>query len=82
MKTLKQRAEFDDYELEEHYDFNEGIRGRFYNPRKIKTMLQLDDDVIFFLKKQAIEKHLSYQVLVNALLRDYMNKPHIDVNSQ
>jgi len=27
-----------------------------------------------FLKKQASEKHIKYQVLVNSLLRDYMSE--------
>ncbi|MFU8789903.1 MAG: BrnA antitoxin family protein [Methylobacter sp.] len=72
MKNAGQRAKFDDYELEDNYDFTGGIRGRFYKPKKIRTTLQLDDDVLLFLKKQANEKHIKYQVLVNSLLRDYM----------
>lgn len=72
MKMLEQRARFDDFELEDNYDFSDGIRGRFYKPKKIRTTLQLDDDILLFLKKQASEKHIKYQVLLNSLLRDYM----------
>ena len=34
MKDIEQRARFDDFELEDHYDFSDGIRGRFYVLRK------------------------------------------------
>lgn len=74
MKNIEQRAQFDDYELEDNYDFSTGIRGRFYKPKKIRTTLQLDNDILLFLKKQASEKHIKYQVLVNGLLRDYMSE--------
>jgi predicted DNA binding CopG/RHH family protein len=43
-------------------------------PKKIRTTLQLDNDILLFLKKQASEKHIKYQVLVNGLLRDYMSE--------
>ena len=51
MKDVEQRARFDDFELDDNYDFSDGIRGRFYKPQKIRTTLQLDDDVLLFLKK-------------------------------
>ena len=34
MKDVEQRASFDDFELEDNYDFSDGIRGRFINPKK------------------------------------------------
>jgi len=74
MKNIEQRAEFDDFELKDHYDFSDGIRGRFYQSRKVTTTVQLDDDILLFLKKQASEKHIDYQTLLNALLREYMGK--------
>jgi predicted DNA binding CopG/RHH family protein len=73
MKNVDERAKFDDYEMADDYDFSEGVRGRFYQPQKIRATLQLDNDVLLFLKKQASEKHIKYQVLVNNLLRDYMS---------
>jgi hypothetical protein len=30
MKSIEERAQFDDYEMTDNYDFNDGIRGRFY----------------------------------------------------
>ena len=73
MQNVEQRARFDDYEMVDDYDFSGGVRGRFYKPKKIRATLQLDNDILLFLKKQASEKHVKYQFLVNSLLRDYMS---------
>lgn len=72
MKTIEQRAEHDDFELSDDYDFKDGVRGRFYTGNKTTTTIQLDNDIVLFLKKQATEKHTDYQTLLNTLLRDYM----------
>ena len=72
MRTLKQRSELDDYEMKDHYDFSSGVRGRFYQPRKVSTTIRLDNDVLLFLKKKASEDHIGYQTLINSLLRDYV----------
>lgn len=72
MRNIEQRAALDDYELADDYDFSKGIRGRFYQSKKVSATIQLDNDVLLFLKKQASEKHIEYQLLINALLRDYM----------
>jgi predicted DNA binding CopG/RHH family protein len=72
MSTVEERAKFDDYEMAEDYDFSQGIRGRFYKSKKVRTTLQLDDDVLLFLKKRAGEEHVKYQVFLNSLLRNYM----------
>lgn len=82
MKNAEQRAEFDDFELEPHYDFSEGIRGRFYKPKKISTTFRLDNDILLFLKKQASEKHVAYQALVNAVLREYVSNSKQHHSSQ
>lgn len=74
MKNVEDRARFDNYEMADDYDFSDGVRGRFYKPKKIRATLQLDNDVLVFLKKQASEKHVKYQVLVNSLLRNYMSE--------
>ena len=73
MKNVKERAEFDEYELEENYDFSNGVRGRFYKSKKIPTTMRIDNDILIFLKKQANEKHVAYQSLINALLRKHMD---------
>jgi predicted DNA binding CopG/RHH family protein len=69
MSNIKQRERFDDYEMEDEYDFTNGIRGRFYEPKKIPVSLRLDNDIILFFKKLASEKKVPYQTLINALLR-------------
>lgn len=74
MRNIKQREMLDsDFELKNHYDFNEGIRGRFYQPKKIPTTMRLDNDIILFFKKQAKEKKVAYQTLINNLLREHMS---------
>jgi uncharacterized protein (DUF4415 family) len=73
MKTIEKIAAVDDFELEDNYDFSGGIRGRFYVAEKVTETIQLDRDILLFLKKQADEKHTDYQVLLNTLLRDYMS---------
>lgn len=72
MKNVEERAKFDDYEMLDEYDFSDGVRGRFYKPTKVPTTMRLDNDVLLFLKKQASEKKIAYQTLINNLLRDYM----------
>ena len=72
MKDVDQRAKYDNFELGDNYDFSDGIRGRFYKPKKIPTSMRLDNDILIFLKKQASEKKIAYQTLINNLLRDYM----------
>ena len=72
MKSVEERAKYDNFELENKYDFTDGIRGRFYKPKKIPTSMRLDNDILIFLKKQANEKKIAYQTLINNLLREYM----------
>jgi len=72
MKNVNQRAKYDDFELKEDYDFSGGVRGRFYKPKKIPTTMRLDDDILLFLKKEASEKKIAYQTLINNLLREHM----------
>jgi len=72
MKNINQRAKYDDFELEDNYDFSDGIRGRFYKPKKIPTTIRLDNDILIFLKKKASEQKIAYQTIINNLLRDYM----------
>jgi|GEM_PF-2530605 len=56
MNNIKEREKFDDYELEDEYDFSDGVRGRFYEPKKIPVSLRLDNDIVLFFKKLASEK--------------------------
>ena len=72
MRELEQRAELDKFDMEEHYDFSTGVRGRFYQSKKVSTTIRLDNDILIFLKKKASEDHIGYQTLINSLLRDYV----------
>ena len=69
MSNIKEREKFDNYEMLDEYDFSNGIRGRFYEPKKIPVSLRLDNDIVLFFKKLASEKKVPYQSLINALLR-------------
>lgn len=72
MKSVEERAKYDNFELEDNYDFSGGVRGRFYKPKKVPTSMRLDNDVLLFLKKEASEKKIAYQTLINNLLREHM----------
>lgn len=79
MKDTKERAKYDDFELDDSYDFTGGVRGRFYKPKKVPTTMRLDNDIVLFLKKEASEKKVPYQTLVNTLLREHFlqkENPH------
>ncbi|PHQ89317.1 MAG: hypothetical protein COB42_07220 [Sulfurimonas sp.] len=69
MSNIRQREKFDEYEIKDEYDFTDGVRGRFYEPKKIPVSLRLDNDIVLFFKKLASEKKVPYQTLINALLR-------------
>ncbi len=69
MSNIKDREKYDDFEMKDDYDFSDGVRGRFYKPKKIPTTLRLDNDIILYFKKKASEEKVPYQTLINALLR-------------
>ncbi len=69
MSNIKDREKHDNFELKDDYDFSDGVRGRFYKPKKIPTTLRLDNDIILYFKKRASEEKVPYQTLINALLR-------------
>jgi len=69
MSNIKEREKFDEYEMLDEYDFSGGVRGRFYEPKKIPVSLRLDNDIVLFFKKLASEQKVPYQTLINALLR-------------
>jgi len=69
MSNIKEREKYDDYEMLEEYDFSGGVRGRFYEPKKIPVSLRLDNDIVLFFKKLASEQKVPYQTLINSILR-------------
>ncbi|NOX16300.1 MAG: BrnA antitoxin family protein [Epsilonproteobacteria bacterium] len=74
MSNIKDREKYDDFEMKDNYNFSDGVRGRFYKPKKIPTTLRLDNDIILFFKKKASEEKVPYQTLINALLRKELQK--------
>jgi uncharacterized protein (DUF4415 family) len=62
------------FEMRTEYDFSKGIRGRFYQPKKVSTSIRLDDDVILYFKKKAGEDKVGYQTLMNIALREFINQ--------
>jgi uncharacterized protein (DUF4415 family) len=60
------------FELAPEYDFSKGIRGRFYQPKKVSTSIRLDDDILLYFKKKASEEKVGYQTLMNSVLRDFV----------
>jgi len=69
MSNIKEREKFDEYDMLDEYDFSGGVRGRFYEPKKIPVSLRLDNDIVLFFKKLASEQKVPYQTLINTLLR-------------
>jgi predicted DNA binding CopG/RHH family protein len=74
MSNIKDREKYDDYEMLDHYDFEGGVRGRFYEPKKIPVSLRLDNDIVLYFKKLASEQKVPYQTLINAMLRKKMQE--------
>ena len=74
MSSIKDREKYDDYEILDDYDFSGGIRGRFYEPKKIPVSLRLDNDIVLYFKKLASEQKVPYQTLINALLRKQLQE--------
>ena len=72
MTQSEERAKYDNFELADNYDFSGGVRGRFYKPKKIPTSMRLDNDILIFLKKEASEKKIAYQTLINNVLREHI----------
>jgi len=64
------KHEDEDFEMNDEYDFTNGIRGRFYRPNKVSMTIRIDDDILIYLKKIASKKKIGYQTIINILLRD------------
>ena len=56
MSNIKEREKFDEYEMLDEYDFSDGVRGRFYEPKKIPVSLRLDNDIVLFFKNLLVNK--------------------------
>ena len=74
MKEKNMKEHEETFEMKQEYDFSNGIRGRFYTPKKKSTTIRLDDDIILYFKKIASEQKIGYQTLLNSALREYINQ--------
>lgn len=72
MKTSKEDKE--NMELPKEVDFSKGIRGRFYRPQKTSTTLRIDNDILLYFKKLALERKSGYQTLIGEALREYIRQ--------
>ncbi|HQM27587.1 MAG TPA: BrnA antitoxin family protein [Syntrophorhabdus sp.] len=72
MKSMEDKENF---ELKDQYNFSQGIRGRFYKPKKVSTNIRLDNDIVIYYKKLATEKKVAYQTLMNEALRKSISLP-------
>lgn len=68
------------YEMPDEIDMSGATRGRFYTPHKVQVNIRLDDDIILYFKKLAIDKKQGYQTLLNSALREYMKEHSIQVS--
>ena len=52
--------------MREEYDFSGGIRGRFYESKKIPVLLRLDNDIVLKSYKKYdnryVEQYFSYKI--------------------
>ena len=71
MKPLKSE---DGFKMKREYDFSNGIRGRFFKPKKIQKTLRLDEDTVIFFQRLAAIRKVGYQTLINEALRKVMNR--------
>ncbi len=56
--------------MRDEYDFSRGERGKFYKPgARLNLPVYLDDDVRSILQRQAREKGVEVNELVNDLLK-------------
>jgi len=69
MDNTKDREKCDDYEILDEYDFSGGLRGRFYEHKKIPVTLRLDNDIVLYFKKLSSEQKVPCQTLINNILR-------------
>ena len=74
MKKENMKENEEAFEMKKEYDFSNGIRGRFYTPKKKSTTIRLDDDILLYFKKIASEQKIGYQTLLNSALREYINQ--------
>ncbi|WP_031406785.1 BrnA antitoxin family protein [Thiomonas sp. FB-Cd] len=68
--------------MREEYDFSKGKRGAVVTtPGKKRITIYLDADVIDTFQKQAEQKGVGYQTLINAALREASSKEPVTLDA-
>lgn len=68
--------------MREEYDFKSGKRGAVIaTPNKKRITIYIDDDIIEIFKRQAEEKGMGYQTLINNTLRQASSKEPLTIES-
>ncbi|OIQ68761.1 hypothetical protein GALL_496410 [mine drainage metagenome] len=68
--------------MREDYDFSKGKRGAVITtPGKKRITIYLDADVIDAFQKQAEQKGVGYQTLINAALREASSKEPVTLDA-
>ncbi len=63
--------------MKKEYDFSHSVPNRHAKAVKKGIHIRLDQDVIEWLKSQALKQDIGYQTLANSLLRQHMNESHV-----
>ncbi|MHB0992054.1 MAG: BrnA antitoxin family protein [Burkholderiales bacterium] len=68
--------------MREEYDFKPAKRGAVIaTPNKKRITIYIDDDIIEIFKRQAEEKGMGYQTLINNALRQASSKEPLTIES-
>lgn len=60
--------------MKKEYAFLEGVRGRFYRPKKVQRTLRLDADILEYFERMSSTAGIPYQTLINLSLRKFANE--------
>jgi uncharacterized protein (DUF4415 family) len=63
---------YEEIEMKKEYDFSHSVPNRHVKAVKKGIHIRLDQDVIDWLKAQALKQEIGYQTLANSLLREQM----------
>lgn len=66
--------------MKREYDFSSSVPNRHLKAVKKGVHIRLDQDVIDWLKAEALEHDIGYQTLANAILRNAMTAKSVSPN--
>ena len=69
MDNIKGKEKYDDFEMEDNYDFSDGVRGKFYNKDvEFQLPIYLEPEIESFFKKLAQRQKTNLNDIVNKFL--------------